>query len=373
LKGDVRRAQEEWPKPQPDAWEYKLDLLLLGEELVSIELDDVTVLEAIEKLADISGIPTVVTPAAREVLAKHTVTFHLSDVPAKYALRELVQGCGQPLGFAQRPFYCLICSLEHDVRDDPDHFMTLVVQHEPWVLFPDCGQPPEEVCLKKGEETLQFVSGSKKKPENWFAYENWNTDLQVFTGPAQLVSRWLSACRIPESGKYYGRVWPLFQCLRAYPLPGPRVDRHTGHPKRRYVYRVQQRRQVRRMQRFLSDRQAMISLLQADLVGVKEHARNRYEPDITVGALSSRLGLWNNNGAYRFLLFDSKEDRHHWLKGRHWVDIPSDLDEHKWPTDEEWEKRLEEMAQEAERPIENEIWPRLEDAVEDEAEKTDEE
>jgi hypothetical protein len=104
----------------------------------------------------------------------------------------------------------------------------------------------------------------------------------------------------------------------------------TAEPHERYIFGVQVARQVQAMQAFLDDRDAVYGLLAAQLTGVDKHGDNRFVPRFDVEAalsIASRLGLWFDGTAYRFLLFDSEKHRERWLKGESWVDIPSDLDQ----------------------------------------------
>jgi hypothetical protein len=83
------------------------------------------------------------------------------------------------------------------------------------------------------------------------------------------------------------------------------------------------------VQHFLSDRLPIIMLLPADLVSAKQRAPNRFEPDIGLNGvvgLGTRLGLWFDGKARRFLMLDSAEKRKRWLKGEDWTDNPSDLE-----------------------------------------------
>jgi hypothetical protein len=52
---------------------------------------------------------------------------------------------------------------------------------------------------------------------------------------------------------------------------------------------------------FLDDRLAIVMLLQTELRGVKEHAKNRFVPDLgleRVIGLGARLGLWYDGDEY---------------------------------------------------------------------------
>jgi hypothetical protein len=151
----------------------------------------------------------------------------------------------------------------------------------------------------------------------------------------------------------------VFRCLRAYPLVGPSANPYRDNPKKTYVYYVQLGRQARRIQTFLDDRTAVMRLLEAKLDHLVEYEPNRFIPRFDARdefPLASRLGLWFDGKAYRFLLFDRPEDRARWLLGKHWVDTPSDLANYEWPTEEEWQKQLEEDRKEAHGILKDDEW-----------------
>jgi len=337
---------------------------------VTIDFKDTPYLEAIERVSELLGVPLVLKPEARCAVADKRVTLALDDTLLKYALRYLLRY--QNLKYVVRNFSLFI---EETSRAPEERFLSVVIQQEPITHFPD------DVQARSGEEALSrikfllFPGSDGEIPKDWFVHVDDGLRLDVVTAPAGMVGQWCAAYSTAETGRYYGRVLPLFRCLRRYPLPGPLVNRDVGHPKKLYIFCVQLRCQVQGMQALLDDREAVAGLLGTQLDGVVEHESNRFEPHFLLEAslpLVSRLGLWFDGKAYRFLLFDTEQDRDRWLKGEDWVDMPSDLDNYDWPTEEEWEKQLEEERKEAERLVEEGVW-RSEDALGDEAEDTDEE
>jgi len=256
----------------------------------------------------------------------------------KYAFRY------KNLTYTERPFSFLVG--EVGVMPD-DSFRTLVMEQEPVEHFPDDARNEfTEMLSEPSHHLLQEIVGSDEIPEEWFVRMEGRACRGVMTAPASIVGRWCSVVNTDEIGRYYGRVLPLFRCLRRYPLPGPWIPRAEGHPKARYICYVQYRRQVQAMQALLDDREAVAGLLAADLLDVAGGKPDRYEPRFSPTVdpvLASRLGLWFDGGSYRFLLFDSEHDRRRWLDGEDWTDVPSDIDNYQWPTDEEWQKQLEEM------------------------------
>jgi len=155
--------------------------------------------------------------------------------------------------------------------------------------------------------------------------------------------------------RYFGRVWPLFRCLRAYPLMGPQAALDVNDPRKVFIYNVQLNCQTRRMQRLLNNRLAIENLLKAKLLGVVEYEPRRFEPRFDSPEdfrLASRFAVWFDGKAYRFLLFDTKADRARWLLGEDWVDEPRELEEYAWSTDEEWEQQIAEEVQRLVKPQE---------------------
>ncbi len=195
---------------------------------------------------------------------------------------------------------------------------------------------------------MKFLRRGKFRGKNWFHHFDLRTDIEIISAPLSVTEQWSGLVRIPEPGIYSGRVLPLFRCLRAYPLPGPPADRY-GDPKKRYIWEHQLGWQKYRVYRFLSDRQDIVMLLGSKLARVEQWSPNRFIPRLDlpqgVTSLSSRLGLWYDGKAYRFLIFESEEDRGRWLKGEDWFDMPSDVDDYQWKTREEQEEESREPEQ----------------------------
>lgn len=316
------------------------------EDGVTVRFEDASCLEAIAELSELSGLPLVLTPEARRMAAHAPTKISLEDVPLNFVLRYTLRHSS--LKYEVRDFSLLIEELD----EHPDErLLTLVIQHEPVEPFPDDAQP---ASWGWGAGLIDFMlscAGLEEIPENWFVHVDDGLSLEVVTASGGFVGNRCSMISTAETGKYYGRVLPLLRCLRRYPLPGEWVDRHTGHPKKRYIFHVQLRRQVQAMQALLDDREAIARLLSSRLLGVDERTPGRLVPrfDSNDGfSLASRLALLLDGEAYRFLVFDSEEDRARWLEGEDWFDMPSDLDDYEWPTEEEWEQELQRREKEGE-------------------------
>jgi len=314
---------------------------------VTIDFKDKPYSEAIATLSQLSGVPLVLTPEASRSIRDKRVRISLENASLQEVLKYILRYGG--LHYTVRNFSLLVDVIDRHAQEG---FLTLVMQQEPLEHFPDdLPAAPEEQLSSRFDFFLSALR-LEELPEGWFADFNEASWMDVLTAPAGVVGQWSLGYSTAETGRFYGRVWPLFRCLRRYPLIGPREDWETGHPKKRYVSHVQLQRQVQGMQAFLDDRDTVTSLLAAKLEEVIEYEPHRFVPVFNsehAFPLASRLGLWFDGKAYRFLLFDTLEDRARWLLGNDWVDIPSDLDDYDWPTEEEWQKQLEEERREFER------------------------
>ena len=350
---DIEPKDNEWPEPVPNAW-WDASRYGMGTNMIDLKVENVTKLDVIEVLKKEHGVPLVLTPAAGHTLAKDSkrLTFELKNIPVKELLKYVLRSNESDVLFVERVYSLLVYNRKYD---KPDRLMTAVLQYEPWGFFPDENEAYDESYSKEVRVYLEGFLGEflgiDKFPDEWETYFGY---VGILKAPAEVSETWHNLLTIPSAGKYFGRTHPLLSCLRAYPLVGPVIDRYEGHPRKRYQYMIQVHLQTQRMHRFLSDRLAIIALLKSEFLGVKEGAKNRYEPHISLGwiaDLSSRIGLWFDGNNYRFLVFDSEEDRDRWLKGEDWVDVPSDIDQHDWPTEEEWQERLRREKEEDEKQI----------------------
>lgn len=358
----------DWPRPVRDPW-GKCVSYCSGFPPASLKIEDAMALDTVDKLVANFPVPVLLAPAARKYLAElshnqektgERFSVKLDHVPASEVLRYLLDQTSSKsktviptpiLNAVEGRFALHVC---HATGDQIDRILTHVVQHEPVVPFPDDVESKPRAPSDSFEKFLAQFVGLEKLPEHWLARHDDYSSMEIFAAPLSALQMWSQGVFIPESGVYYGRVVPLFRCLRAYPLVGPRPDPY-GAPKPRYILDVQLGWQKRRMTKFLDDRFPIVVLLGSRLVKMEERMPARFIPHLDLPGgileLASRLGLWYDGKAYRFLLFDSEEDRDRWLKGEDWLDIPSDLDDYEWPTEEELEKKRKEEEKDAEHGI----------------------
>lgn len=350
----------DWPRPVRDPWRncvrYCSDF-----SPASLKVRDATALDITDRLIANFPVPVFLTPGARAYLAElsrrqetseERFSVDLQDIPAHHLLQCVLDRVlpkrsvpfGNPLLSAVEGRFVL--HIRHVTADQIEPILTVVIQHEPVVPFPDDVKSEPEAASDSFREFLAPSVGLEKLPEQWLADLDAYSSMEMFAAPISALQMWSQLVHIPESGVYYGRVVPLFRCLRAYPLVGPRPDPY-GDPKPKYILDVQVGWQKRRMSKFLDDRLGIVALLMSRLIKVEERIPGRFIPHLDLPGrildLASRLGLWYDGKAYRFLLFDSEEDRERWLKGEDWLDMPSDLEDYKWPTEEELEKKWEEV------------------------------
>jgi hypothetical protein len=352
-----RKWEMNWPesgaKPRPDT---VFDSLL---EIVSVKYDSVPPLILLERLGKEIGIPIVVTSAAHDCITENTpesgISFHGKDIPVKAVLRFVLRlvDPDSELDFSARMYSILIY---RKTRDDSDYTrpVTAVRQRDPWGRFPQDTNSETEPFSEGHVEILESLGMldeyGGRVPDGW---ELLTGNIAIYTAPLSflnLVDDLVSTA--PSAGKYKGRTYPLLACMRAYPLPelAPFYDYYRLHPKARYQYDVQVKAQTMRMQRFLCDRSATMDLLQSQLVSCDLHSPGRYKPSLRLPGEKTchlPLGLWHDEKKYRFLIFDSGEDRDRWLRGEDWFDIPSDIDDRDWPTEEEWQQKLKQREEEA--------------------------
>jgi hypothetical protein len=316
------------------------------EKPITIDLKNAPFPDALARVGELSGIPLVVSQEAKSNLTNRPVTMHLENVPVKDVLKYTLRF--RNLRYIRRHFSLLIVPIDHST----EQYATLVMQQEPVDHFPGYGGVASREFPVGDPSSFLGFSGQENAPAGWFVRIAEAYYASVITAPADVVGLWCSGYCTAETGRYYGRVMPLFRCFRRYPLPGPWVSRHDGHPKKRYIFSVQLARQVQAMQAFLDDREAIASLLDAELEAVEQHEPNRFIPRFAPREefpIAARLGVWFDGEAHRLLLFDSEEDRERWLKGEDWVDVPSDLDDYDWPSEEEWQRTLDEEEREFKR------------------------
>jgi len=345
LEEETTSPVEEEPAPViPEC--IGLQLLIDLEKPITVDFKDTPWPDVIEHVAELSGIPIVLSKEAERILPDEPITVSLENAPAKLVLKYVLRF--RNLRYIRRNFSLLVVPIGPAV----DQYATLIMQQEPVDHFPEyAGSASQEFPVG---DTSFFLSAFDRDevPADWFVRKADFSYTSLITAPADVVGLWSHVCTTGETGRFYGRVLPLFRCMRRYPLPGPFVHRDVRHPKKVYVFRVQLAREVQAMQAFLDDREAVISILAAQLEGTTEHEPNRFVPRFSFpveSRLAARVGLWLDGQAYHFLLFDSEQDRARWLKGEDWVDMPSDLDDYEWPTEEEWQRTLEEMERESER------------------------
>lgn len=350
-----RKPIEEWPEPVQDPWsEVSHYLWSAAEGRLDLNLNEAAVLDVLQLLRKETGFPIVMTPAARAHLAELTIDMRFERMPPWPLLRTIVEHTGGAVGMADRPFHLLLYSRS---LDESQQFITQVVQHEPWAIFPDDAEPaPQEEQGRSQAVVARFFLGMERVPDGWFVHIDPGLGLRVVTVPRQVAPHF-DVTSTWDIGKYQGRVYPLLRCLRGYPLPGQPVWDGRNDGKDRYTYLVQVGWQVRRMQHFLGNRLGTAMLLQTRLLGVEEHQGNRYKPKLGLEAaidLGSQLGLWYDGRYFRFLIFDSSEDRDRWLHGEDWVDMPSDLNDYdrlmeesakRWPplTEEEMNELVNDL------------------------------
>ncbi|MDP2895463.1 MAG: hypothetical protein Q8Q12_02755 [bacterium] len=357
----------DWPRPVRDPWRncvrYSSDF-----SPASLKVRDATALDIMDRLIANFPVPVFLTPGARAYLAElsrrqetseERFSVDLQDIPAHHLLQYVLE---RVLPKGSVPFWPLLNAVEgrfvlhirHATGDQIEPILTLVIQHEPVVPFPDDVESESEAASDSLREFLASSVGLEKLPEQWLAHLDAYSSMEIFAAPISALQTWSQMTHIPESGVYYGRVVPLFRCLRAYPLVGPRPDPY-GDPKPKYILDVQVGWQKRRMSKFLDDRLGIVALLMSRLIKVEERIPSRFIPQLDlpprVLELASRLGLWYDGKAYRFLLFDSEEDRERWLKGEDWLDMPSDLDDYEWPSEEELEKKWKELEKNVEKGV----------------------
>jgi hypothetical protein len=350
---DTEPEEDQWPKAAPNAW-WDAARYEVATEIINVKVQNATKLDVIELLQKKYGVAVVLTPAARHTLAEDSrrLTIKFRDVPPREVLKYVLRPNESDVQFVERLFSILVYDRRYD---KPDRLVTAVLQPEPWGIFPDEHEACDESRSKEARTWLEDFLGESlgidKFPDEWETYFGC---VGMLKAPVEVIGAWYSIITSPSAGEYFGCALPLLRCLRAYPLVGAAVDRYEGHPRERYQYVVQSQMQTQRMHCFLNNRSAIIGLLRSELLGVKQHAENRYEPHITsgwIGSLSSRIGLWFDGSNYRFLIFDSKEARDGWFKGEDWVDVPSDIDKHDWPTQEEWQERLRREKEEDEKQL----------------------
>ncbi|NQT84962.1 hypothetical protein HQ563_18250 [bacterium] len=329
------------PEPPPfhTSAEYLMDA-----HLVDFYVEDTTPAQALEKLLKLSSIPFVFTHAARTYVKELStgdqkgatnVRMNLKGVPVDEALLYLLRNHLPELDYFQGPFAAHIYNRDRD-RTEP--FFTLVRQNGPGVRSPDrmksfADDFPDDSSESFAEFMVQAM-GLEQLPEGWLVYGSAGAEIEVITGPRCLHD----VVGFPGFKRYSGRVLPLFRCLMPYPFPQNPGERYD-EPKERYLCHYQVDWQDYRMQGFLNDRGTIVMLLRSKLVKAEQRVPNRYIPEFDVPertiSLTSRLGLWFDGKAYRFLLFDSEEDRERWLKGGDWLDMPSDIDNYDWESEEE--------------------------------------
>jgi len=367
----------------------------------SFDVQDVSPLEALGVLSEKSGVPIVVTRDARAHLAglDTTITLKLNNVPFKFALRYLLRRLGPPDDevIEDKPpsFDMPPPNIEHktpvpDLRfekgklpvkiyladqDEPSYLMTGVRQHDHGIPFLDAPTPaivlgwPDAAVEELEDDTVEeleddnaqpegvitwlirVATGTPQMPEEWTVHVDDSRRITIVTAPGPEVAINFNFTYAGDRGCYFGRVWPLFRCLRAYPLVEAKGDPYPEDIKEAYVETIRLGCQELRMQTFLDDRASITRLLDAKLLGIVEHKPNRFRPrfDSRKGfPLASRLGVWFDGTAYRFLLFDSKKERARWLRGRDWHDAPRDWPD--MPRDfedprlKEWGERVEQEA-----------------------------
>jgi len=356
--GGKRKA--DWPQRVHDPWRKATWYFAAGHP-ISLKLKNATALQAIEELVRISPVPIMMTAAARFYLAKLSrdqektaslLSMDLKNAPASDILQSVLREIS-PKRPAPTPAPLLrlvdgyfASHVRHVIQDGVEPLLTLVIQNEPCVAFPDHVKPSSEGTSDAVAEWLIEMLGFQEKPPPWFIHYDMEVGIEVMTATPSALGRVLQLVRFPRTWRYYGRVLPLFRCLGAYPLPGPRPDWY-GDSKKRYIWEVQLGWQARRMHKFLDDRLAIIMLLGSKLTKAEERAPNRFIPHLdlprAITSLTSRLGLWYDSKAYRFLLFDSEKDRERWLKGEDWLDMPGDLHDYEWKTSEELKKEAKQL------------------------------
>jgi len=312
---------ESWPWPEPNVW---LDAgrwyeLLWGK--VYVPDASLPATKAIDKMRRTFSVPFVLTPEARKAINDSEKVFTIAGraLPSQHLKATLAQ-VSPKLGVTERRFSLLVYHTEHDQADT---FITTVIQDDPGVLaFPD--RPPLPAQQGTTDPTSRLVFWDcDEVPEDWFVYADPEHFMEVLTAPIHVAASRFNISSTGDVGKYYGRAIPVCRCLRGYPLPGPWDGR--PYTAAYYAHTRQLRRQAWRTMHFLDDRPTIVMLLHAELRGVKEHAKNRFVPDLgleSVIGLGARLGLWYDGDEYRFLLFDSAHERARWLDGEDWVDVP---------------------------------------------------
>ncbi len=339
--------------PEPAAFQHST-MYLMFTELVDFHIEDASPAGALEKLGSLSSVPFVFTPAARAYVKKLStgdhkggagVSINLKEVPVNEALSSLLKNCLPELKYGEGPF---AAHIYHGKYDSPNTMFTHVTQGGPGVLSPDEMELRGSRTSDNSTGLAKLIAGSMLLPEipsHWFIHLD-DTSIEVLTGPMCLHHYVSHLVRFPGGARFYGRVLPLFRCLMPYPFPQRPGDRYD-EPKERYLCRYQVDWQDYRMQRFLNDRISIVMLLRSKFVKAEQRAPNRYIPRLDVPErairLTSRLGLWFDGKAYRFLLFDSEEHRGRWLKSEDWHDMPGDINDYDWEAEkQQWLKRFEE-------------------------------